>query len=449
MTSKAPSNKHPALPALLQAKAHSDKKDYRQKNILIRKMMNDKPDDWEIDSDDGKGIVGVTHLPTGFKLHLPKDRVAPGIMNIQPEIFKRGNDDTISDTLIGAGLGAALPVSSHARYELFDRPGYRKQILDIVEKAHAENKIFGPSRADGYNEWRNPLQRRMKLGDVILQSHAGQDFKGMWRDKMPDFSTLSLGGSGSGVTHGAVSSSSGRAIDPGKESLTAFKDGIFKFLAKPSKIDRSSLRQLLDLRKVNPRSVADAKYLLSQGVDAFESAYLRPNASVVLRPANLSGVSSDKIRQYMADMRSVGYSSTDAASAGLKRLALPTRPTYKQRGAPDLTQGTFCSHGACSIQSMNGLKTPAFKDVLPPDLLKTEGQRLVGIGVNRAALDALKGSGLRGKERLAEAARRTMLNTLRSGVSTRRILAGILTGAMAGAGALGGFAGNKMFGERD
>ena len=71
--------KHPALPDLQQAKAHSDKKDYRQKNMLIRKMMNDKPDDWAIDSDDGKGIVGVTHLPTGFKLHMRKDRASPRV----------------------------------------------------------------------------------------------------------------------------------------------------------------------------------------------------------------------------------------------------------------------------------------------------------------------------------------------------------------------------------
>ena len=70
---------HPALPALLQAQAHSDKKDYRQKNILIRKMMNEKPDDWVVDSDDGKGIVGVTHTPTGFKLHMRKDRVSPRV----------------------------------------------------------------------------------------------------------------------------------------------------------------------------------------------------------------------------------------------------------------------------------------------------------------------------------------------------------------------------------
>lgn len=445
---------HAALPQLQQAKAHSDVKDYRQKSLLIRQLMDERPDDWLIDSDDGKGIVGVTHVPTGFKLHLRKDKVSPAVTMYTsqppvPEILKSGNDNTVRDMLIGAGLGAALPAASHARYELLDRPAYRRQIMDLVEQARAEKKLFAAASSAGSQEWKNPLQRKMRLGDIILQSHAGTTFREMLKDKMPDFTTMSLGGSGSGITHAAVSTGGGRAIDPGKESLTTFKDGLLKLLAKPSQIDRSKVRGLLELRRIHPREVADAKYLRAHATDAFESSYLRPNASVVMRPDNLSGISHDKLRGHLADLKSVGYSSTDAASAGLKRLALPTRPGLASRGKADLTGGTFCSHGACTVQGLKGLKTPALKDVLPPDLLSSKNQKLVGIGVNRAALDALKGTGLRGEERLAEAARRTMLNTLKSGTNTRRILAGTLTSVLAGAGALGGLVGNKLVGSTE
>jgi len=71
---------HPALPALRAAKEHSDAGDYSMKHKLIRQNMRRHADDWSIDSDDGKGIVGVTHIPTGFRLHMPKGIVDPDVL---------------------------------------------------------------------------------------------------------------------------------------------------------------------------------------------------------------------------------------------------------------------------------------------------------------------------------------------------------------------------------
>lgn len=61
-----------ALPQLLEAKAHSDEKNYRMKHLLLSQMMRKNPDAFVVDSDNGKGIVGITHVPTGFKVHVPK-----------------------------------------------------------------------------------------------------------------------------------------------------------------------------------------------------------------------------------------------------------------------------------------------------------------------------------------------------------------------------------------
>lgn len=71
------------LDTLRRAKEHSDKGDYARKNLLLRQMMDAEPDAWVIDSDDGNGIVGVTHVPTGFRLHMPKDRVYHPILKRQ------------------------------------------------------------------------------------------------------------------------------------------------------------------------------------------------------------------------------------------------------------------------------------------------------------------------------------------------------------------------------
>lgn len=60
-----------ALKGLLKAKERSDVKDYRSKTDTMRQLLRDKPHEFEVDSDKDD-IVGLTHTPTKFKIHLPK-----------------------------------------------------------------------------------------------------------------------------------------------------------------------------------------------------------------------------------------------------------------------------------------------------------------------------------------------------------------------------------------
>jgi hypothetical protein len=60
-----------ALTQLLKAKMESDRHRYEAKHSIMRDLIRDKPSDFHQDSED-KGIVGVTHHPTGFRMHLPK-----------------------------------------------------------------------------------------------------------------------------------------------------------------------------------------------------------------------------------------------------------------------------------------------------------------------------------------------------------------------------------------
>lgn len=60
-----------ALETLLAAKAESDRKNYAAKHALVRKLIQQQPDQFAIDSDDGTGFLGLTHVPTGFKMHMP------------------------------------------------------------------------------------------------------------------------------------------------------------------------------------------------------------------------------------------------------------------------------------------------------------------------------------------------------------------------------------------
>jgi hypothetical protein len=109
---------HPALPALRAAKERSDAGDYAMKHKLIRLNMRRHANDWAIDSDDGKGIVGVTHIPTGFRLHMPKGIVDPDVLRYhnvaQPKPMSKQastSENPWSSGIAGAGmlgLGGAL-----------------------------------------------------------------------------------------------------------------------------------------------------------------------------------------------------------------------------------------------------------------------------------------------------------------------------------------------------
>lgn len=66
--------KERAIDNLLAAKKHSDHRQYKYKHEILALMLSKSPEDFYIDSDDG-GIVGITHSPTKFKIHIPKKLV--------------------------------------------------------------------------------------------------------------------------------------------------------------------------------------------------------------------------------------------------------------------------------------------------------------------------------------------------------------------------------------
>ena len=60
--------KDDTLSQLLEAKKHSDAKRYDHKNAILRKLMQQSPQDWRVD-DTNAAHHGVTHVPTSFRLH--------------------------------------------------------------------------------------------------------------------------------------------------------------------------------------------------------------------------------------------------------------------------------------------------------------------------------------------------------------------------------------------
>lgn len=59
----------PTLQKLIQAKYLSDKNQYLRKNQILRELMHAAPGEFVVSDDEKHGIIGVTHVPTNFKIH--------------------------------------------------------------------------------------------------------------------------------------------------------------------------------------------------------------------------------------------------------------------------------------------------------------------------------------------------------------------------------------------
>lgn len=64
------------VPELVQAKQYSDNRQYLAKAYALRGLIQRAPHEWLIDTPPDRGVVGLTHIPTKFKVHLPLKAVS-------------------------------------------------------------------------------------------------------------------------------------------------------------------------------------------------------------------------------------------------------------------------------------------------------------------------------------------------------------------------------------
>jgi hypothetical protein len=71
-------SRHAIIRELLEAKDHSDNKRYGHKAQILRKLMEQSPQDWAID-DSAPKYPGVTHTPTNFRFHTDRATIPQGV----------------------------------------------------------------------------------------------------------------------------------------------------------------------------------------------------------------------------------------------------------------------------------------------------------------------------------------------------------------------------------
>lgn len=62
------------LQRLLAAKGYSDRRHYPAKHSILAQLLREHPGEFKVDSSD-RGIVGITHVPTNFRIHMPQTAV--------------------------------------------------------------------------------------------------------------------------------------------------------------------------------------------------------------------------------------------------------------------------------------------------------------------------------------------------------------------------------------
>lgn len=69
------------LQKLLEAKRRSDSSDYEGKHKVLADLLRKYPTNFKVDSEVNNKYVGITHKPSGFKIHAPRKIIPDNIEN--------------------------------------------------------------------------------------------------------------------------------------------------------------------------------------------------------------------------------------------------------------------------------------------------------------------------------------------------------------------------------
>jgi hypothetical protein len=148
------------LKKLIEAKKFSDEKNYNAKNNILRALLNKHPEQFKIDSDLNAAYVGITHKPTGFKIHtkrrlvpekIEKDVVKERVRVVLPYkggyLLERLNNPAWPKNFgkkrhIGGGIEEGETPQEAAAREMFEELGVRVSAKDFKTLGKHEGQHY-------------------------------------------------------------------------------------------------------------------------------------------------------------------------------------------------------------------------------------------------------------------------------------------------------------------
>lgn len=68
-----------------EARAASDRKWMGRKAALLGHLMRRDPGDWEVDSEGDAQFPGITHVPSGYRFHVPRTSIPQMLLDIDKQ----------------------------------------------------------------------------------------------------------------------------------------------------------------------------------------------------------------------------------------------------------------------------------------------------------------------------------------------------------------------------
>lgn len=117
---------------LKNAKAYSDTKDYDKKHLIMRGLIMQSPSEFIVDSE-ADGIVGVTHTPTGFRMHLPEQVINGTAIGSKQAKLKAMGPGRGMANFKGGGKGSYSKMKSQASQMKADLTNATKAVGEAAE----------------------------------------------------------------------------------------------------------------------------------------------------------------------------------------------------------------------------------------------------------------------------------------------------------------------------
>jgi len=156
-----------------KAKNYSDVRQYDAKHSLLNQLIREAPQEFYVDSDDNSGIVGLTHAPTGFRIHAPRHVI---------EGLELGSK---AASAIGVGFGLPTPGGTVSKM-LKPTSRLKGKLTNDTLKSDAAEDVMGAPN-DMFKETRKFQARKanpgMKQAVAVrdLRKYTGYD-PGFWYD---------------------------------------------------------------------------------------------------------------------------------------------------------------------------------------------------------------------------------------------------------------------------
>jgi 8-oxo-dGTP pyrophosphatase MutT (NUDIX family) len=156
---------------LLTAKNHSDNKRYGHKSQILKKLMEQAPQDWQID-DSAPKFKGITHTPTKFKFHTDPSIIPAGVK-------AAFNVPGMEDSVYGQQLAQSI-INRPPKYD-FNRPVFENVQNHLQEvKRRGDFMLQAQQNQQRYRAAIDPRYRYQ----LALQAFQGNMPGPSWQDQM-------------------------------------------------------------------------------------------------------------------------------------------------------------------------------------------------------------------------------------------------------------------------